>query len=117
MGLPEWYLSQSKNTSLSLTPICYNFRSLGYQSNQPELLGCVKRIPQPNPTRTMDTPNLDCYKWYPSQTSGDVPAKTLDPKGVDCEVPHQLERRKTLDPKGVDCEVPHQLERRKKHFL
>ena len=29
---------------------------LGYQSNQPELLGWVKKIAQPNPTWTMYTP-------------------------------------------------------------
>ena len=38
---------------------CEKFRvGLGYQSNQPELLGWVKKIPQLDPTRTMYTPNL-----------------------------------------------------------
>ena len=36
---------------------------------------------------------LDRYKWYQSQTPGDVPERTLAPKGVDCESPHRLERR------------------------
>ena len=35
---------------------------------------------------------LDCYKWYQSQTSGGVLARTLAPKGVDLEIPHRLER-------------------------
>ena len=33
-------------------------------------------------------------KWYQSQTPGGVPARTLSPQGVDCEIPHWLERRK-----------------------
>jgi len=36
--------------------------------------------------------NLDGYKWYQGQTPGGVPARTLAPKGVDCESPRWLER-------------------------
>ena len=38
-------------------------------------------------------------------------------RGVDCEIPHRLERERVSSrtlghpPKGVDCKIPHQLER------
>ena len=36
---------------------------------------------------------LGCYKWYQSQSLSGVPARTLGLKGVDCEIPHRLERK------------------------
>ena len=38
-------------------------------------------------------------------------ARTLAPKGVDCEIPYQLERRTSANNdagsrRGVDCEIP-----------
>ena len=35
---------------------------------------------------------LDCYKWYQSQTSDDVPASRLGFEGGELGVPHQLEK-------------------------
>ena len=40
------------------------------------------------------------------------PARTLDPKGVDCEIPHQLERgtrdSEEVEPqRGMNYEIPH----------
>ena len=50
-----------------------------------------------------------------------MPARTLGPKrggggGVDCEIPHRLERGTSVSEdvgprRGVDCEIPHRLER------
>ena len=43
-------------------------------------------------------------------------ARTLTLKGVDCEIPYQLERRTSASKddesrRGVDCEISHRLER------
>ena len=35
---------------------------------------------------------LDFYKWNQSQSLGGVSARTLALRGVDCEIPHRLER-------------------------
>ena len=35
--------------------------------------------------------DLGYYKWYKSQTRDDVPMKTLAARGVDYEIPQQLE--------------------------
>ena len=35
---------------------------------------------------------LNCYKWYQSQSLDGVLARTLGPQGVDCEIPHLLEK-------------------------
>ena len=50
-----------------------------------------------------------------------MPARRSTSKGVDCEIPHRLEREMSVSedagPKGVDCEIPHRLERGTKHSL
>ena len=67
---------------------------------------------------------LAYYKWYQSQTLGGIPTRTLGLKGgVDCEIPHRLERETSVNEdarprKGVvDCEISYQLERGTKHSL
>ena len=87
------------------------------------------------------TVGLGRYKWYQSQTSGDVPARRLfpeggrheakcqtgrwAPKGVDLVVvPYRLEKETSasedIGPQrggGVDCEIPYRLGRITKHPL
>ena len=83
---------------------------------------------------------LGCYKWYQSQTLGDVPMRKLSPeerwtrggvpvrtlgpeRGVDWGVPHRLVKENECllgrwpQKSGVDCEIPHLLERGMKHSL
>ena len=81
---------------------------------------------------------LSRYKWYQSQTRGDLPLRRLSPegggyeavcqqgrwtpKGVDWGVPHQLEKGTSANEyaeprREVNCEIPHQLGRRTKHSL
>ena len=59
---------------------------------------------------------LGRYKWYQSQTPGDVPAKRLSPGGG---WTRGGVLARTLAPKGgeVDREIPHRLGRRTKHPL
>ena len=82
--------------------------------------------------------DLDRYKWYKSQTSDDVIAFSLFPKGVDTRRcaskdarakgggfgggPTSIGRRKECQrrrwtAKVVDCDVIHGLERRTNHHL
>ena len=79
---------------------------------------------------------LGCYKWYQSQTPGDVSTRRLNLKG-ECtpgDVPMRMlgskggelggptsigegneGQRGRWVLKGVDCEIPYQLERGTKH--
>ena len=51
---------------------------------------------------------LDCYKWYQSQTLGDVPARRLNPKRGGHKVVCQQGR---WAPKGGGLGGPHRLEK------
>ena len=48
-------------------------------------------------------------------TLGDVPARMLVSKGVDCDIPHRLERGLNEDvyPNRVDCDILYRLERKR----
>jgi len=45
---------------------------------------------------------LGYYEWYQSQALNGVPARTLAPKGVDCEIPHWLEGERSIPYKSVE---------------
>ena len=58
---------------------------------------------------------LGCYKWYQSHTPRGVPVRRLSPKG---EVDNrQYASKDTESRDGVDCAIPHRLERGAEHSL
>ena len=55
-------------------------------------------------------------------TRGGVPARTLGPERGELRSPTSIRERNECQrgrwaPMGVDCEIPHRLERRTKHSL
>ena len=89
---------------------------IGWRGNETFLYKGVKPLPSRRVKKTLRgslegkaqigqyllVVGLGCYKWYQSQASGAVSARTLGPQwGVACEISYWLERERNISYKGV----------------